>query len=138
MIGLDTNVLVRYIAQDDADQSLRATRLVDSLDAGRQGFVSVVALVELHWVLRRSYGFSRKDAATVVRRLLDSQELQLQEADAVRRALARLTGDTDFADALINELGRAAGCGCTATFDRAAAHLPEMSLVPELDAKEAD
>lgn len=137
MIGLDTNVLVRYITQDDMDQSARATRLVESLDERSQGFVSIVALVELHWVLRRAYKVSSEDAARTIRKLLNARELSLQEPDAVRRALTRLADDIDFSDALISELGAAAGCAYTATFDGRAARLAGMKLVPEIDDAES-
>lgn len=96
MIGLDTNVLVRYLAQDDTDQSPRATRLMERLDEGNQGYVSLVALVELRWVLRRAYKVNRDDAAGIIRTLLDARELSLQEPEAVRRALTRLADDIDF------------------------------------------
>ncbi len=85
VIGLDTNVLVRYIAQDDPDQSARATALIESLDEDNRGFVSTVALVELHWVLRRAYKVTRTNAAAIVQKLLESQELTIQEPDVIRR-----------------------------------------------------
>lgn len=129
MIGLDTNVLVRYAVQDDAEQSARATQLMESLDEDTQGFISVVALVELHWVLRRTYKVGRETAAGTVRKLLDARELALQEPDAVRRALTRTGDDVDFPDALISEFDDAAGCDYTVTFDRRAARLPGMRLV---------
>jgi len=132
LIGLDTNVLARYLAQDDPDQSARATRLIESLDDENPGFVSLVVLSELHWVLRRAYNVSREDVATVVRRLLDAREITVQEPDAVRRALNR-PGPADFPDALISELGLLAGCDYTATFDRRAARLSGMKLVPAVD-----
>ena len=129
MIGLDTNVLVRYAVQDDPEQSARATQLMESLDEDNQGFISVVALVELHWVLRRTYKVGRETAAGTVRMLLDARELALQEPDAVRRALTRTGDDVDFPDALISEFDHAAGCDYTVTFDRRAARLPGMRLV---------
>lgn len=135
MIGLDTNVLVRYIAQDDVDQAARATRLIESLDTENRGFVSLVALVELHWVLRRAYKVSRDDSANIVRQLLAAKELLVQEPDAVRRALSRTTGDADFSDALIYELGEQEGCAHTATFDERATQMPGMQLVPTLHPK---
>jgi predicted nucleic-acid-binding protein len=137
LIGLDSNVLVRYFTQDDKDQSARATRLVEGLDEDNQGFVSLVALVELHWVLRRAYKVSRDDATGILRKLLNAQELVVQEPDAVRRALTRVAGDIDFSDALISELDTAAGCVYTATFDGRAARLVGMELVPEIDAAES-
>jgi predicted nucleic-acid-binding protein len=136
VIGLDANVLARYLVQDDPDQSLRATRLIHSLTETNQAFVSVVTLVELHWVLRRAYKVARDDAAVVVRKLLDARELELQEPDAVRRALTRLADDVDFSDALISELGAGAGCAYTATFDGRATRLAGMELVPRIDGSE--
>jgi predicted nucleic-acid-binding protein len=123
VIGLDTNVLARYIAQDEPEQSLRATRLMESLDENNQGFVSIVALVELHWVLRRAYKVSREGVAGVIRKLLDAKELLVQESEAVHRALRWITDDIDFSDALINEFDAVAGCGYTATLDARAASL---------------
>lgn len=130
MIGLDTNVLVRYMTQDDPRQSPVATQLIESLDEDNQGFVSVVAIVELHWVLRRAYQVSRGDAATVIGKLLNARELAVQESDAVRRCLTRLAENIDFSDALIAELGARAGCDYTATFDHDAAQIHGMHLLP--------
>lgn len=126
MIGLDTNVLVRYIVGDDPGQAAAATRLIDGLTEADPGFISVVTLVELHWVLRSAYKVSRPDCARVIAGLMDSRELTIAESQSVRRAVARLGGDVDFADALISELGRASGCEYTATFDKRAARLPGM------------
>lgn len=131
MIGLDTNVLVRYLTQDDPDQAARATTLLEGLDENAPGFVSIVTLVELHWVLRSAYKVSRQDAAKVFARLLDAQELVIAEHNAVRRVLSSLVGDIDFADALISELGQQAGCAYTATFDKRAAGLSAMHLIPD-------
>ena len=129
MIGLDTNVLVRYVTQDDPEQSPLATRLIESLDATNQGFVSLAVLVELHWVLRRAYRVNRTDAAAVVRKLLIAEELVLQEPEAVHRALTWLGDDIDFPDALISELGALADCSHTVTFDAKAADLSGMKLL---------
>lgn len=97
------------------------------------GLASIVALVELHWVLCRASKVSRGDTATVIRKLLDARELVVQEADAARRALARLSDDVDFSDALIGDLGALAGRSYTATFDRNASGLPGMRPIPETD-----
>lgn len=129
MIGLDTNVLVRYLAQDDAAQAARATALIESFDEDDPGFVSLVVLAELHWVLTRAYLIGPAEVITIIRKLLDARELAIQEPDLVRRALGQ-AGHADFADAVISELGRAAGCSTTATFDKRAARLDRMSLVP--------
>ena len=131
MIGLDTNVLVRYVMQDDPRQSLRATRLIEALSADEPGFVPVVALVELVWVLSGSYGLDRKQIATVVETLLRSKELVIDRTDLVSQAVNRYsTAGADFADALIERIAVAAGCSATLTFDAGAVKAAAMTLVP--------
>lgn len=129
MIGLDTNVLVRYLAQDDDTQTSRATELVEGLDEQDRGFVCLVVLVELHWVLRTTFGVSPDEAAFIVEGLLAASWLVVQESDLVRRAVGRARTGVDFADAVIAELGTAAGCTTTVTFDRRAASHPGMTLL---------
>lgn len=129
MIGLDTNVLVRYITQDDAEQSAAATELIESLTEDEPGFVSVVVLVETYWVLRSAYKVDRVEAAKVISTLTEAEEIVVQERDAVRRALSNLDDSLDLADALIDVLGTSAGCVHTVTFDRRAAALPGMQLL---------
>ena len=131
MTGLDTNVLVRYMMQDDATQSPRATRLIESLTAEAPGFVPVVVLVELVWVLTGSYGRDRAQVASVLDALLRSKELVLDRPEWVTQALKRYrTGAADFADALIERLSAAAGCSVTMTFDAGAVKAAAMTLVP--------
>ena len=129
MIGLDTNVLVRYLAQDDPEQSARATELIESLDDEQKGFVSLVVLVELHWVLRRAYGTAATEVAGVLERLLRARELVVQDSDLVRRALRAGREGVEFPDAVIAELGTGAGCSTTVTFDRRAGGHPAMRLL---------
>ena len=134
MIGLDTNVLVRYVMQDDPRQSPRATRLIESLSADEPGFVPVVALVELVWVLSGSYALDRAQIATVLDTLLRSKELVVDRADFVTQALQRFgaggAGGADFADALIERIAAAAGCSATMSFDAGAVKAAAMTLVP--------
>ena len=131
MIGLDTNVLVRYVMQDDPRQSPRATRLIESLSADEPGFVPVVALVELVWVLSGSYGLDRKQVATVLDTLLRSKELMLDRAELVTQALNRYSAaGADFADALIERIAAAAGCSATMSFDAGALKVAAMTPVP--------
>jgi predicted nucleic-acid-binding protein len=129
--GLDTNVLARYLMQDDPRQSPRATRLIESLSAEAPGFVPVVTIVELVWVLSGSYGLSRAQVATVLEMLLRSRELVIDRAELVAQALSRFGSvGVDFADALIERIATAAGCGVTMTFDAGAAKTAGMTLVP--------
>jgi len=131
VIGLDTHVLVRYVMQDDPRQSPRATRLIESLSADAPGFVPVVALVELVWVLTGSYALGRAQVATVLDTLLRSKELVDDRAELVGQALARFSvGPADFADALIERTAHAAGCTATVSFDAAAVKSAAMKLVP--------
>ncbi|NJN00606.1 MAG: type II toxin-antitoxin system VapC family toxin [Aquincola sp.] len=114
MIGLDTNVLVRYIMQDDPKQSPKANRLIDSLSVEQPGFVPLVAVVELVWVLSSSYGLNRAQLAAALELLLRGKELVVDRADLVLLALRRFAGGgADFADCLIESI--ASGVGCSAT-----------------------
>jgi predicted nucleic-acid-binding protein len=129
--GLDTNVLVRYVMQDDPRQSPRATRLIESLSAEDPGFVPVVTLVELVWVLSGSYGLGRDQVAAVLDGLLRSKELLVDRADIVTQALNRYgTAGADFADALIERIAAASACPLTMTFDAGAVKAAGMTLVP--------
>lgn len=122
MIGLDTNVLVRYLVQDDPAQSARANALIDSLTAEAPGFVALVSVVELLGILQSCYGTSRETQVQVLERLLDSRELRVEQAEVVREALSRFRiGRADFADCLIECCAAAAGCTTVVTFDPLAA-----------------
>ena len=130
MIGLDTNVLVRYIMQDDPKQSPKANRLIDGLSADNPGFVPLVAVVELVWVLSSSYSLSRAQVAAALELLLHGKELLVDRADIVLLALRRFSdGGADFADCLIEATARAAGCSTTMTFDVGAVKAAGMTLM---------
>lgn len=130
MIGLDTNVLVRYIMQDDPKQSPKANRLIDSLAAENPGFVPLVAIVELVWVLSSSYGLDRAQVAQALELLLRGKELVVDRTDIVSLALKRFkSGGADFADCLIEAIARDAGCSETMTFDVGAVKAAGMTLV---------
>lgn len=129
MIGLDTNVLVRYLTQDDEAQAARANQLIDGLTESSPGYVSMLVLAETYWVLRRAYKAEHDTIVATLRGLLGSRELVIDRADLVRRVLRRVSDGADFADALINELGVEAGCDHTATFDAGAAKLAGMRLL---------
>ena len=126
MIGLDTNVIVRYLAQDDVRQAAVATRLIEgSLSAEARGFVSIVTLAEVVWVMTSNYRAARAAVADIVEGLLTAPQLAIEKADVIWRALrAFRESKADFSDAVIVELGRDAGCANTVTFDRGAAAHP--------------
>lgn len=122
MIGLDTNVLVRYVTQDDRAQSAAATKLIDSLSAEEPGFITVVAAVELVWVLQSCYSVRRDKIVQALETLLRSQQLVIERAETVWQAVRRFaTGKADFADCLIERCSHASECNYTATFDQKAA-----------------
>jgi predicted nucleic-acid-binding protein len=131
MIGLDTNVLVRYLAQDDKAQSARASRLIEKeLSEANPGFIAVIVLVELCWVLKRLYAATPAELRQTVRDLLDSRQLVIEQRDVVLTALQRLgEGKADLADALIAAIAADAGCDRTVTFDKTAAKLSGLTLL---------
>ena len=130
MIGLDTNVLVRYIMQDDARQSALATRLVESLSVESPGFVPLVSVVELAWVLSSAYALDRGQVVQAVESLLRTKEIAVERAEIVWKALRVFQrANADFADCLIERSAAVAGCDRTMTFDRGAAKSCGMTLV---------
>lgn len=131
MIGLDTNVLVRYLTQDEAKQARLANRLIEeTLSPDDPGFVSQVALVELVWVLESGYGCDRIEVASIVERLLRSKSLVIERGDVVWPALRVFAaGRAEFADCLIERTGNANECDATVTFDRMAAKSTGMRLL---------
>lgn len=130
MTGLDTNVLVRYLVQDDVGQARKASHLIESLTADSPGFVPIVALVELVWVLSSCYGLDRIQLVSALEGLLRTKELMIESADVVWRATRVFrAGSADFADCLVERTAAAAGCDRTMTFDRAAAKHTGMTLI---------
>ena len=130
MIGIDTNVLVRYIAQDDPGQSKRASHLIeDECSAVTPGFVSTVVLVELVWVSESCYGAARAEVAEILRRILSIRQLVVQDTEIAWKALRLFeSSKADFADCLIECTAVATGCSVVMTFDKAAAKAGMMLL----------
>ena len=130
MIGLDTNVIVRYIMQDDPKQSPKATQLIESLSGEAPGYITVVSVVELYWVLTSCYALSDTQVAQALEAILRSKQLLVERADQVMRALRVFAvGKADFADCLIERAASGAGCTQTMTFDAAAAKHAGMALI---------
>ncbi len=130
MTGIDTNVLVRYIMQDDAKQSAVATRWMESLTAEEPGFVPLVVIVELGWVLEGAYALDRGQVAKAFEAVFRAKEFVIEQAAAVWSALRIFrSGNADFADALIERSAASAGCERTITFDRGAAKHCGMELL---------
>jgi predicted nucleic-acid-binding protein len=131
MLGIDTNVLLRFLVQDDPIQSAVATQVIRRrCTKSDPGFVSLVALAETVWVLESVYGLPLAEVAEAVERLLTADTLRIQNGQEVNEAaIAHRSGRVDFADALIGALGRQADCSTTLTFDRRASRLPSMTLL---------
>ena len=130
MIGLDTNVIVRYIMQDDARQSGAATKVIERLTVDEPGYLTVVTIVELGWVLDSCYKLSRTQIGDAIEALLRSKELAVESSDLVLKATrAYRQGKADLADCLIARSAEAAGCLQILTFDRNAARHAGMRLL---------
>lgn len=130
MIGLDTNVLVRYIMQDDAVQSAKASDLLEGLTVDVPGCISLISIVELVWVLGAAYGLDRTQVLGALEALLSTKELRVERAEVVWKAVRACRGTkADFADCLIASCATSAGCERIMTFDRGAAKFAGMSLM---------
>jgi predicted nucleic-acid-binding protein len=134
MIGLDTNVLIRHIMQDDPVQSPLASKLIDGLSPENSGGIATVTIVEVWWVLERSYQIGKPERIKLIEDMLDTEDFTFFDAELVRSALNRAKTGADFADAIIVESSTKAGCPTIATFyAKAAKHagmFPVESLLP--------
>jgi predicted nucleic-acid-binding protein len=130
VIGFDTNILVRYLVEDDPEQTRLADRLIDSLTSANPGWIGLTALAETVWVLTRTYRLNRRRIVPILESLLVSREIVIEQSEMVREALRLyLSGKADFPDCLIALSARAAGCSRTVTFDRRAARDAGMELL---------
>jgi predicted nucleic-acid-binding protein len=130
MIGLDTNILVRFLTNDDPTQSPRSRQIIGlQLTEQDPGYVTLAAIVETAWVLENIYKLSSFELAKAVRLLLQIETLAIQNEQEVYTAMIALEErKADFVGALIAALGQYAGCTTTLTFDRKAARLQGFAL----------
>lgn len=126
MLGIDTNVLVRFLVRDDEAQFERARKLIRrELAARRRVFIGQLVLLETEWVLRSRYCLSKEQMIETLSGLLDAADVQFEDESAIEEALFIWKDATaDFADCLIGAKNRRLGCRATATFDAKAARLP--------------
>jgi predicted nucleic-acid-binding protein len=128
--GLDTNVLARFLLQDDPLQSPKADEVMGALSSKDPGWVGLASILELVWVLSSKNRFDRREIALTLDRLLLLEEIVIEQAPSVQQALRLFRkGNADFADCLIAASARAAGCARTVTFDRKAARDTGMQLL---------
>lgn len=123
MKGIDTNVLVRYIVQDDPEQSKLATQFIErECTAESPGFINGVVFCELVWVLESAYEYARQDIARVIEQILRTREFHIHEPELIWQSLwGYQKKGADFADHFIASMNAQNDCKYTATFDRKAA-----------------
>jgi len=125
MIGLDTNVLVRFLLRDDETQFQKANKLIQrEVTDGEGVLVSQLVLLETEWVLRSRYSFSKIQMLEVIASLLDTRDMKIEDEQSVEEAIYQWKdSNADFADCLIAARYRRLGCSATATFDASAVKL---------------
>ena len=131
MIALDTNVLVRYLVQDDPVQAKLATRFIEiNCTDDEPCYIGQIVLCELAWVLESNYGQDRKQIARVIEELLQVGQLDVQQPEVVWRALSDYkSSNADFPDHLLTRVNQSAGCTYTITFDKKAGKQPTFQLL---------
>lgn len=119
MIGLDTNVIVRYLTQDDRRQAMRASAAIEGLTAQSPAFISCIVLCEVNWVLQTAYGLSKVEIIAILEQMLAMAVFEIERADLCRKALKLYEdGKADFSDYLILRTAEAEGCSHVLTFDK--------------------
>jgi len=131
MRSVDTNVLVRYLTDDDPKQAAAVERFFDECRRNRDSvFIPGLVLCELVWVLERSCGFAKVNIANALQGLLETSLFRIEQEPLVRRVLDRYrTGKGNFGDYLIREISRHAGCRDTVSFDRALKNAPGFTIL---------
>jgi predicted nucleic-acid-binding protein len=131
MIGLDTNIILRYLLQDDTKQTRQANQIIDrQLSEQNPGFISLVTVLQIVWVLRSLLKRDPFQIASHIEHLLAADSLEVQnEQQVFEAAFAVKRGTGEFEDALIGALDTWAGCSRTLTFDRKATRLPQFQVI---------
>ena len=130
MIGLDTNVLLRFIAQDDKQQSPMADTIIASLTKRNPGWIAVATVLEFVWAMSKSMRFPKSVVCNALDRMLALDTIVMEQETIVSLAVQQYRATrADFADCLIAASARAAGCAKTVTFDKIAARDAGMELL---------
>jgi len=129
--GLDTNVLVRYLTQDDLSQSVQANQLIEqTLAEGNHFFISLIVLCELVWVLMRAYHYPKSEVISVLEKMLLARQFEIEDKNAVRQALNDFKNSrADFADCLIGIKNSQLGCKTTLSFDKGTQSLETFTFL---------
>ena len=131
MIGLDTNVVIRYLVQDDKKQSAVASRFIEkSLTTDAPGYINHIILCEIVLVLHRCYSVNKQQVREIIEGLLTTKQFIVEDVEVAWKALRAFDADNaDFCDALIGQANTYRGCEHTVTFDKKAASLPGFDLL---------
>ena len=131
MTGLDTNVLVRYLTQDDPTQARKATRRLEAKSKEDSAFyITTVVMCELVWVLESAYKYDQVHIVTVLQQILQTRQFQFEDKDLIWQVLTDYrTKAGDFSDHLIGRIGTRAGCQQTLTFDRRLKRSPNIEML---------
>ena len=130
MIALDTNIIIRYLVRDDVKQSEAARALLESLTAERPGYVCREVAVEVVWVLKRAYGYSRAQIAAILKELLITETLVFEVADDIAHAAFRYSeGEAEFSDLMIMAAARRAGIRSLHTLDQKLSRFEDAVLL---------
>jgi predicted nucleic-acid-binding protein len=123
--GIDTNVLVRYLVQDDPQQARKASRFMsEECSADDPGLINRVVLCEVVWVLESAYNYPRAQVALALESIMRTAQIKIEDHQEAWSALREFQEGADFADALIAAVNHRLGCQYTVTFDRKAAGRP--------------
>ena len=131
MKGLDTNVLIRYLVQDEPKQSATATQFIEQQCTEKSPcHIGKIVLCEVAWVLESRYGQSREQISDIFEQLLQVEQLEVDEPDVIWRALFDYkNSNADFPDHLLARVNEANGCDVTVTFDKKASKQPFFELL---------
>lgn len=131
MIGIDTNVIIRYIVQDDPAQSLLATKFIETKCTSKSpGYINIIVLCEIVWVLKRAYNYDKQVIVEVLSKLLSLKEIVVERSAEVSIALKEFkSGNADFVDYLIGVVNNQKGCDLTYTLDKKAATTAHFKLL---------
>ena len=131
MIGLNTNLLVRYLTQDDPPQAEKATQIIEKkAEQDSAFFIASVVMCELVWVLESAYAYGQDQVVPVLEQILRTRQFRFEDKDLLWQSLSEYrTGKGGFADYLIGRIGARAGCARTLTFDRSLQDAPHFEVL---------
>ncbi|MBC2604440.1 PIN domain-containing protein [Pelagicoccus albus] len=131
MVGIDTNVLVRFVTQDDETQFLKVSQFLNqNCTEESPGWISSIVLCELVWVLSSGYGYKRSQIGKLLNQLLVVTSLRFENRTCVRTAVEDFVeGNADFSDYLIAASNQKHGCSTTVTLDKKAGKHPGFHLL---------